>query len=75
MISLLHTTLATALAASLLLPHAAAAASTNGKRDLKIVIRPKAPAKYGPYGFLPGYRQPLPLAEWRDRSPRHGGSR
>ena len=37
------------------------------------MIRPKAPSKYGPYGFLPGYRQPLPLAEWRDRSPRHGG--
>jgi len=34
---------------------------------------PEAPSKYGPNGFLPGYRQPLPLAEWRDRSPRHGG--
>ena len=72
--SLLNAALLAALAASLLLPHSAAAkSSADGKRDLKIVIRPKAPSKYGPYGFLPGYRQPPPLAEWRDRSPRHGG--
>lgn len=71
---LLHTALVTAIAASLLMPQTATAASTDTKRELKIVVRPKSsPSKYGPYGFLPGYRQPPPLAEWRDRSPRHGG--
>ena len=65
--------IATTVAASLLMPQLAAAASADGKRELKIVVCPKPPPKYGPYGFLPGYRQPLPLAEWRDRSPRHGG--
>ena len=73
MIRFLNTALVAALAASLLTPHAATAKSADNKRDLRIVIRPKAPSKYGPYGFLPGYRQPPPLAEWRDRSPRHGG--
>jgi hypothetical protein len=71
MISLLRAALAAALAAALLMP--ATAKPANGKRDLKIVVRPKAPPKGGRYGFLPGYRQPPPLAEWRDRSPRHGG--
>jgi hypothetical protein len=73
MIPMLNATLAAALAASLLMPHAAAAKSADSKRDLKIVVRPKSQPKYGPHGFLPGYRQPPPLAEWRDRSPRHGG--
>jgi hypothetical protein len=45
-----------------------------GKREVRIVVR-KATPKYrgGPNGFLPGYRQPLPIGEWRDRSPRYGG--
>jgi hypothetical protein len=76
MMPLLNAALAAALAASLLMPQAAAAKPADGKRDLKIVVRPKAPprsSKYGPYGFLPGYRQPPPLAEWRDRAPRYGG--
>src|SRR5262245_4089292 len=73
MMFLFKAALAAALTASLLIPHAAAAKSANGKHDLKIVVRPKPPPKNGPYGFLPGYRQPPPLAEWRDRSPRHGG--
>ena len=73
MIPLLKATLAAAFGASLLIPQAASAKSANGKHDLRIVIRPKPQPKYGPYGFLPGYRQPPPLAEWRDRSPRYGG--
>jgi hypothetical protein len=73
MMAFLKAALATALAASLLAPVAAAATKpAHPKRDLKIVVRPKHP-KYGPYGFLPGYRQPLPLSEWRDRAPRYGG--
>jgi hypothetical protein len=72
MISLFNAAGAVALAATLLMPHAALAKSAEAKRDPKIVVRPK-PSKYGPYGFLPGYRQPPPLSEWRDRSPRHGG--
>jgi hypothetical protein len=73
MMSHLNAAFAAALATSLLLPHAAAAKSANGKHDLKIVVRPKSQPRNGPYGFLPGYRQPPPLAEWRDRAPRYGG--
>jgi hypothetical protein len=73
--SVLKAALAAATAASLMMPALAAAKPANSKRDLKIVVHPKHPArsKYGPYGFLPGYRQPPPLAEWRDRAPRYGG--
>lgn len=73
MIRVLKSTLIAAVAVSLLMPATALAKSSDTRRDLKIVVRPKPPPKYGPYGFLPGYRQPPPLAEWRDRSPRHGG--
>jgi len=73
MIPLSHAALVATLAASLLMPHAGAAKSSGTTRDLRIIVRPKMPPRYGPYGFLPGYRQPPPLAEWRDRSPRHGG--
>jgi hypothetical protein len=73
MLPLLNAALTAAVAASLLMPDTALAKPADGKRDLKIVVRPKAQSKYGPYGFLPGYRQPPYIAEWRDRSPRHGG--
>jgi hypothetical protein len=56
-----------ALALALTASATAIAKPADGKRQ-RIVVRPKSP-----YGFLPGYRQPPPLAEWRDRSPRHGG--
>ena len=53
MIPLLSAILTAAIAASLLLPQAATAASANNKRDLKIVIRPKAPSEYGPTDSSP----------------------
>jgi hypothetical protein len=67
--------LATAVAASLLLPAMAIAKPTDGKRHLRIVVHPKYSPKqrWHGYGFLPGYRQPPDLADWRDRSPRYGG--
>src|SRR3954447_17769030 len=67
--------LVSAIAASLLLPATAVAKPADGKRHVKIVVH----AKYSPkqrwhgYGFLPGYRQPPDLADWRDRSARYGG--
>jgi hypothetical protein len=69
----LKTLVATAVAASLLWPAVALAKSGDGKQ-LRIVVHPKqSKARTGRYGFLPGYRQPPYIAEWRDRSPRHGG--
>jgi hypothetical protein len=62
----------TVLAASLLWPAAVLAKPGDGKPP-RIVVYPKQKARSGPYGFLPGYRQPPYIAEWRDRSPRHGG--
>lgn len=61
------------VAVSLLLP-ATAIATPSGKHASRVVYpnHPTQPRK-GRYGFLPGYRAPLPLGEWRDRSPRHGG--
>jgi hypothetical protein len=73
MIQRLNAIIAAAVAASLMVPAMASAKPADAKRDLRIVVRPKPPPKYGPNGFLPGYRQPPPLAEWRDRSPRQGG--
>ena len=55
-----------------LLPAAAVAKQRDEKRT-RIVVFPKPPKQSSRYGFLPGYRQPPPLTEWRDRSPRHGG--
>ena len=73
---LLKSALAAAIAASLLIPATVIAKpapkDASAKRDLRIVVRPKS-SKHGPYGFLPGYRQPPPLSEWRDRSPQFGG--
>jgi hypothetical protein len=64
----------TAFAASVLLPATVIARPGDGKRT-RIVVHPKHPSKVrsGPYGFLPGYRPQPYIAEWRDRSPRHGG--
>jgi hypothetical protein len=74
MTQLLKTALLAAVAVSLLSPALAIAKPADVKRDLRIVVRPKSPApQRGPNGFLPGYRQPPALSEWRDRSPRHGG--
>ena len=73
--SVLNPLLAAAIAASLLAPATATAKSADGKRDLKITVHPKSSSRqrWHGYGFLPGYRQPPYIAEWRDRSPRHGG--
>ena len=65
--------LATAIATSLLLQATAIAKSADGKRHPRITVHPKYPPKHRGYGFLPGYRQPPALTEWRDRSARHGG--
>jgi hypothetical protein len=71
--SLFKALLTTAIAASLLLPAIALAKQADAKRNPRIVIHPKYPKRSGPHGFLPGYRQPPPLSEWRDRSPQYGG--
>ena len=67
--------LVAAIAASLLLPATAIAKPADGKRHLRITVHPKYPSKprWHGHGFLPGYRQPPALTEWRDRSVRHGG--
>ncbi len=53
-----------------LLPAPAAAKQDDKRTRIIVFAKPKQNARYG---FLPGYRQPPPLSEWRDRSPRHGG--
>jgi hypothetical protein len=63
----------TAVTASLFCPAIALAKQADAKRTSRVVIHFKHPKRSSPYGFLPGYRQPPPLAEWRDRSPRYGG--
>ena len=72
---LLKPLLASAIAASMLIMTPAFAAPISDKRTHRAVVYPNYPTqpRKGPYGFLPGYRAPLPLTEWRDRSPRHGG--
>jgi hypothetical protein len=74
MTRLLKALLVTALAASLL-PAPAMAKPVGVKRHLKIVVHPKYPPRHRwhGYGFLPGYRQPPNLTEWRDRSVRYRG--
>jgi hypothetical protein len=75
MMRFLKDVLVTAIATWLLLPATAIAEQAAGKRDPRSVARPKIPSKHRwhGYGFLPGYRQPPYLAEWRDRSVRHRG--
>ena len=72
---LLRKLLFTAIATSLLLPATATARQADGKRDLRITVHPKYPSKqrWRGHGFLPGYRQPPALTEWRDRSMRYRG--
>ena len=72
--SFLKILMSVGVAASLLLP-ATATAKPSGKQVPRVVVYPKHPTqpRKGPYGFLPGYRAPLPLGEWRDRAPRYGG--
>jgi hypothetical protein len=54
--------LAAAIATSLLLPATAFAEITAGKQPAKIKVHPK---RSRGYGFLPGYRQPPALSDWR----------
>ena len=69
-----------AIAASWLLPAQAAAEPAGVKRTpkaaaQKMTVRPnkKPNRRWTGYGFLPGYRQPPALSEWRDRSVKHRG--
>src|SRR6476646_1270764 len=71
--SLFKALIGTAAAASLFFPAIALAKQADAKRTPRMVIHFKHPKGRSPYGFRPGYRQPPPLSEWRDRSPRHGG--
>jgi hypothetical protein len=75
MMPFLKKLLAAAMVASLLMPATAIAKQTDGKRQLRVTVHPKYPPKHRwrGYGFLPGYRQPPDLADWRDRSAGHGG--
>jgi hypothetical protein len=85
MLRLLNGLVVTAIAASLLSPATAIAKpaggkqaggkQAGGKRHLSIVVHPKYPPKHRwrGYGFLPGYRQPPQLADWRYRSARYRG--
>jgi hypothetical protein len=75
MLRIVKVALVTLVGAALLAPAMALAKPGDGKRSPRIVVFAKPTPKYrgGPYGFLPGYRQPPALGEWRDRSPRHGG--
>jgi len=63
--------LAFAIAVSLM--PAPAVAKQGDERRTRIVVFPKPPKQSSRYGFLPGYRQPPNLAEWRDRSVRTRG--
>ena len=70
--------LVAAVATSLLLPATASAKTSSGKnfKGAKFTVHPKYRSKHRSkhhwhgYGFLPGYRQPPNLTDWRDRSAR-----
>jgi hypothetical protein len=68
---LLKILLACAVAASALFPASAVAEKANGQKakvsGQKVTVHPKPAAKYRwrGYGFLPGYRQPPALTDWR----------
>jgi hypothetical protein len=65
--------LLSAIAALLLPPTTALARRDSGKGIPRIIVYPNYYSKkYGKYGFLPGYRQPPNITEWRDRSTRYG---
>ena len=65
MMPFLKAFLIAAIATSLLLPAAASAKQAGRKHHLKVTVHPKY--RWHGYGFLPGYRQPPDLTEWRDR--------
>jgi len=69
------TLLAAAFATLLLWPVTTVAQQADGKATATSKKSPgkKKPAKYRwrGYGFLPGYRQPPDLTDWRLRSSRH----
>lgn len=64
-----NTLLATVLATVMLLPATAVAQQTDGKRTAtssKTASKAKsAKQRWRGYGFLPGYRQPPALTDWR----------
>jgi len=56
------------------LPATAVARQAGETGELRMVVHPKySKHRSNRYGFLPGYRQPPYLAEWRDRSARYRG--
>ena len=73
--SVLNPLLAAAIAASLLAPATATAKSADAKRDLRITVHPKSSSRSAGTALRisPRLSPAAPLAEWRDRSPRHGG--
>ena len=79
MIPFLKSLAVIAIAVSWLLPAPAAAEQVGVKRAPKIAAQTKKTKKpptrrWTGYGFLPGYRQPPALSEWRDRSVKHRGT-
>ncbi len=65
-----------AIAASWLLPAPSAAEQAGVTRapkgvTQKAAAQSKKPRRWTGCGFLPGYRQPPALSEWRDRSVKH----
>ena len=69
------------IATSWLLPATAVAGQSGVKRTPKVTVHPKKPhpkksskRRWTGYGFLPGYRQPPDLTDWRARSARHRGT-
>ena len=76
MTPLTRTLLIAAVATSMLLPVTAIAQQTDGKRtatSAKAATSSKSPAKqrWRGHGFLPGYRQPPALTDWRAQNRRY----
>src|SRR5689334_18085707 len=71
----IETMLAAAIAAALLMPAAAAAKPSVGAHEAKVHRKATAKPRWRGYGFLPGYRQPPNLSDWRDRSVLYGAGR
>jgi hypothetical protein len=72
MMPLSKTLLIAAIATSMVLPATAMARQTDGKRTATSskAAAKKSSAKRG-YGFLPGYRQPPALTDWRAQNARY----
>jgi hypothetical protein len=78
MTPLLKPLIVIAVGASWLLPPVAIAGPAGEPKATAQYKKPsKSPSKkstrWTGYGFLPGYRQPPALTEWRDRSVKHRG--